>query len=108
MISLVKTRPTQAFESCRLVSMLDGLLEMRDIKRMKRNDQRNGSCHGVVSNYGRPKGLKAGYTASGAPKHLYKWVNEKSQWTDGRTDGPSYRGASSDLKVIIHRIVQLD
>ena len=39
---------------------------------------------------------KAVYTALGAPKHLYKRVNEKAQRTNGptdrRMDRPSYRG----------------
>ena len=43
---------------------------------------------------------KAGYTASGAPKHLDK--RRRYGWTGGRTDGwtdrPSYRDASTHLK----------
>ena len=34
---------------------------------------------------------KAGYTALGAPKHLYK--RRRYGPTDGQTDGPSFRGA---------------
>ena len=30
---------------------------------------------------------KAGYTAIGAPKHLFKRVNKKDGGTDGQTDG---------------------
>ena len=47
---------------------------------------------------------KAGYTALGAPKHLYKrrgygpTDGRTDRQTDRRTDRPSYRGASYHLK----------
>ena len=47
---------------------------------------------------------KAGYTALGAPKHLYKRrrYGPTDRRTDGRTDGrtdrPSYRDARTHLK----------
>ena len=46
----------------------------------------------VLKNDRQSKVNQAGYTASGAPKHVDK------RRRDGRTERPSYRGASEHLK----------
>ena len=54
----------------------------------------------VLENDRQSKVNQAGYTASGAPKHVDKRrrYGLMDGWTDGQTGRPSYTGASEHLK----------